>query len=546
MTRPSDPSDPRRALDGVAPPDAWDEVVARADCPPIAELVPTDPTRSRRPLLLAASVVLVIGLVGALGVAARDDDQSQHVEASQTELDPPSEIWGRTWKVTRMSEGSRDRDPSADGQGTPIELDLGRFGLVSYRVCSSGQIGVKLDGSRLGFQGELVTASGCGSPGGEQQGWLGSFFRSEPTVELRGDRLTLRTARASMELEDVTTTDDPSSMWGREWGLDGIAVGGELRTVVRRRGGQPYVLDARSEGGLRFEGEGCNYISGSGRLDDDYLEGDHLEGDHLESGIVAATQRACERRDLAQAEALMTQDHLVARVLAGDPKVTVRGRYLYLATETVQVAFVDVDPVPNRPSGETTTSAPGPETTATTTAAPITPSAPSTTATSAPLTTPSTTTPASAPTATTVIEAPLGSGDVPCSFTFLPAGPSDPLIEVVRSLADGPLDPPIYGQRQADTDGFMIKHGKIGDQSVEVSVPGQVVIDLVGERTEQVVLARTAREATVWLTTGWVQVRTFGGNGPCPSFTVTARGGSEQENQELAVSLADGIEPEDK
>lgn len=78
------------------------------------------------------------------------------------------------------------------------------------------------------------------------------------------------------------------------------------------------------------------------------------------------------------------------------------------------------------------------------------------------------------------------------------------------------------------------------DQRIEIHVPGLMVMDLVGERTEEVLLGENWK-ATVWFTDEWVQVRYFGGSetpNPCVSFTVTATGATEEQNRDTAVAIA--------
>ena len=78
-------------------------------------------------------------------------------------------------------------------------------------------------------------------------------------------------------------------------------------------------------------------------------------------------------------------------------------------------------------------------------------------------------------------------------------------------------------------------------QTYGVQVPGQVVIDLVGERVEDVQLERGT--AQLWFQRdGAVQVRWFtGSHDACESFTVTVAGGTEDEDRHAAVDLADRV-----
>mgnify|MGYP001278004768 CR=1 FL=1 len=77
-------------------------------------------------------------------------------------------------------------------------------------------------------------------------------------------------------------------------------------------------------------------------------------------------------------------------------------------------------------------------------------------------------------------------------------------------------------------------------QTAEIAVPGVVLIDLVGERVEDVELARGT--AQVWFSAEFVQVRWFtGSQDRCESFTVTVWGGTEDGNRHAAVDLAEQV-----
>jgi hypothetical protein len=91
------------------------------------------------------------------------------------------------------------------------------------------------------------------------------------------------------------------------------------------------------------------------------------------------------------------------------------------------------------------------------------------------------------------------------------------------------------------SDDQLVFHVPLGaSQLAEVHVPGVVVIDLMGERVEDVELRRGT--AQVWFGLDFVQVRWFtASQEPCDSFTVTVSGGSEDANRHAAVDLAERI-----
>lgn len=77
-------------------------------------------------------------------------------------------------------------------------------------------------------------------------------------------------------------------------------------------------------------------------------------------------------------------------------------------------------------------------------------------------------------------------------------------------------------------------------QTAEIAVPGVVLTDLVGERVEDVELARGT--GAVWFSGDFVQARWFtGSQEACESFTVTVWGGTEDGNRHAAVDLAEQV-----
>lgn len=106
------PNDRLRALDQVKPADAWTDITARAEGPLDLPLAPAAAgSKLRRPALVAAAVLAVIGLgAGVVVLAGRPGDKSRPV-GSDSGLDAPTAIWGRTWRLTEMK---------AAGQVVPV------------------------------------------------------------------------------------------------------------------------------------------------------------------------------------------------------------------------------------------------------------------------------------------------------------------------------------------------------------------------------------------------------------------------------------------
>jgi hypothetical protein len=116
-----------------------------------------------------------------------------------------------------------------------------------------------------------------------------------------------------------------------------------------------------------------------------------------------------------------------------------------------------------------------------------------------------------------------------CPFTLT----GDPMQLRTGHVSDGPF-------KDADSANTTVMHGMLGDQPMEISIPGQLVIDLIGERVEDIELERGT--AQLWLSNGFAQVRWFPGTDrPCDSFSVTVFGPNEDFNRHAAVDFADRV-----
>jgi hypothetical protein len=159
----------------------------------------------------------------------------------------------------------------------------------------------------------------------------------------------------------------------------------------------------------------------------------------------------------------------------------------------------------------------------------------------------------------------LADGDSPVDTgpgTKSTAGPGDD--EITTYQADGACKVAVVGEplpepaTVAPAESFVegtvgtLVSGALNDtQTYAVQIPGEVVIDLVGERVEDVQLERGT--AQLWfrnlpdasdpaVAAGGVQVRWFtGSQDACESFTVTVAGGTEDENRHAAVDLAERV-----
>jgi hypothetical protein len=109
-------------------------------------------------------------------------------------------------------------------------------------------------------------------------------------------------------------------------------------------------------------------------------------------------------------------------------------------------------------------------------------------------------------------------------------------------LTGGPADPPLIEPSGTTA------HGVVGEQTIEIHVPGTVVIDLVGEQTQEIDYGRGP--ATLWFWgDGTVQVRYFPAGGPsngtdkCQSYDVTVAGPDTDANRHVAIDIAQRVQP---
>ncbi|MEO6628071.1 MAG: META domain-containing protein [Aquihabitans sp.] len=205
--------DPLRSLDGLTPPDQWDAIVDRASSPAVhAPMV--GKSHRLRPLLAAAVVVALAGVAGGLVLADRDNDRLRVSSTPGTgveAVDPPADALGRLWYLRRFfSKGREVSVPELSGK-PGYGLDLRWPGRVSFAACNgAGGSGV-VSGDRLVAEGRwFTTLMGCIGPNGDAEMALDEgmfqFLQDNPTIEVRGDELTLRAGDDVAEWVSVPTS----------------------------------------------------------------------------------------------------------------------------------------------------------------------------------------------------------------------------------------------------------------------------------------------------------------------------------------------------
>ena len=121
----------------------------------------------------------------------------------------PSTIWDRTWNVVTLTDGGTPRsliDPTGDSslrlEATTADA-TGATGHARFNGCNGAGGVFDLDGNRLSLTEQLDTSTMGRCLSDElmaQEAWLQAFMAAGPTVTIDGDRLTLATDRATIDL----------------------------------------------------------------------------------------------------------------------------------------------------------------------------------------------------------------------------------------------------------------------------------------------------------------------------------------------------------
>ncbi|MBX3314440.1 MAG: META domain-containing protein [Actinobacteria bacterium] len=221
--------DPRRALDGVDPPEQWADIVARSAGADVVDLVdrPARAGSSRWVAGAAAAVLLlVVGAVAVLAFRGGDGD------GGGIAADGPAGFWGSRWSWTSSERDGQEVGADDLGIGTdrvPV-LDLTVEGTVAFRGCNSGGGPARIDGDRLVTEGGFaMTEMACADPDGaalmDLDAEIGALLAANPTVAVDGDRLVLTgpDGAATFERADRDLLD---GMFHRRWSATTVDVDG--------------------------------------------------------------------------------------------------------------------------------------------------------------------------------------------------------------------------------------------------------------------------------------------------------------------------------
>jgi heat shock protein HslJ len=332
-------------------PDSSPEPVELSEPPPASSGVAG---RSRMALTAALVVLVVAVALGTWFALGRDDDEVSTDAGGGGSTEPVPSFWGHRWQVDAIREGNVARKLVPVG-GESVVLDATTEGELSYTGCNGGFGEGRLDGDRLVVSQVGSTEMACIDAEGEalmaQDTWLAEFLMAGPTVAIDGEKLTLSTDEATVELTDLGpgepkepvdpgSADDPVSndplgggtggspgaegLWGSRWTITQIDLGtgtgdpGSKEGVAALADGSAPVLDTTTEGQINFTG--CN--GGRG--------GATLTGDRLSVDGIVATKMACSGPD---GEALMAQDATLSTIFEAGPTVSIDGDTLTLVAD---------------------------------------------------------------------------------------------------------------------------------------------------------------------------------------------------------------------
>lgn len=310
--KPAQP-DHRNALDGLEPPDQWDDILFRAARPDVALLPDVPARRSVRPLLTAAAAVVMVGLVAALVLGAgRGSDPKVGTLAGE-----PSSA-GTVVGPDGKPDPADPAEPDGLATGaSSTTVEGGRPGEVPSDVQEPGA--------------STTPGNGTGSGGGSSPSGMGdnptpgSVPSADPVVPVgpEGGGSAPGQATTTTLAPSPTTTPSPLSVkpagmpWGRSWVLGSMTDTSGNRALATDRA---IVLDATTEGTISISV--CNRIGGTGNV---------VDG-RLVLQMAASTEMAC-------GQPLDGHETWLAQLLASSPTVNVTGDILVLSNGTQRAEF---------------------------------------------------------------------------------------------------------------------------------------------------------------------------------------------------------------
>jgi heat shock protein HslJ len=182
----------------------------------------------------------------------------------------------RTFLSNAVTEHGQPRPLVA---GTRIRLTFDNGRVQAHAGCNQLAGKATVDGDRLVVSGVSTTDMACEPQRHEQDAWLSRFLAAGPTWQLDGDRLTLRTAQAEMQLTDRRVADPDRPLTGTRWTVSSLVDAHQASSVPNDV--TAYLTFGAD--GVMTGWTGCNSIRARAVRD----------GDTVTFGDVAVTRRAC-------------------------------------------------------------------------------------------------------------------------------------------------------------------------------------------------------------------------------------------------------------
>jgi heat shock protein HslJ len=227
-------------------------------------------------MLIVVPMLLVAGLAGCAGDAARDSAAGEHPAAPATATAAlPA---GRTFVSTAVTA---DGKPKALVTGTSISLRIPSADKISVQAgCNTAEGPARIVGTKLVVEDLMSTAIGCDQALQNQDEWIGGFLRAGPTWQLTGNELVLSSAELEVKFTDRAVAEPARPLTGTKWTLDTVVgTGGTASSVpVGVTATMTFSADGKVSGST-----GCNTFSGTAAVN----------GSQITFGEVASTRRAC-------------------------------------------------------------------------------------------------------------------------------------------------------------------------------------------------------------------------------------------------------------
>lgn len=191
---------------------------------------------------------------------------------------------------------------------------------ISLRFFADGRLGAQAGCNHLGGDGRIdagrlvlgdlsMTEMGCDEPRHSQDTWLAQFLGSEPSWNLAGPNLVLRSGEIEIRLTDKKITDPDRPLVGPRWVVDTIITGEAASSVP-----------AGVEAFLRFESE-ASFTGSSGCLT--FAGTSQISGHRITFLTHRPSPRSCTPDMLAV-------ENAVVRTLVQDVTYSIDGPHLTL------------------------------------------------------------------------------------------------------------------------------------------------------------------------------------------------------------------------